>query len=391
MRRITNWLLNRYCHPRLYEAISGDLEELYELDVDKYGQRRADRYYVVNSILSLRYHRLRKGKTTKTQKNMSLVKNYVKVSWRDLLSHKTYTSINLIGLVSAMTISLMILQYVVFETGFDRLHADYDRIFRVVNDRYQKGELIQHGTITYPTIGPTLARDYPEIESYTRMVADSRNYLGFNDELHLTEDVIFADEHFLDFFSFETITGNLSTALSEPYQVMLTESLARRLLNEEADPKELVGQTMEFNGNPMKVTGILQDVPSQSHLQFDMLMSYKTFIAMSGEEADVSWRWSDFYHYVKLKEGIASESMETKLVEFGERYFKEGEVSGSVEKFHFQPLAEAHLDTSMQYEIGRVVNGRIVWTLLIIAGFILLIAWINYVNLTTSRALQRAK
>ncbi len=391
LRRSVDWMLRKYCNPQLYEAISGDLEELYDLDLKAYRQRKADRRYLMNSILFLRYHRLRKRQTTKTQNNMSLVKNYVKVSWRDLLRHKTYTSINLIGLVSAMTVSLMILQYVVYETGFDRIHTDYDRIFRVVNDRYQKGELIQHGTITYPTIGPTMAKDFPEIEAYTRMLFDWRNYIGYNDDLHLTEQVLFSDEHFLGFFSFELLHGDVNTALYAPYQAVLTESFARRLLDLHADPGEMVGQNIELNGTPAKVTGIVKDVPAQSHLQFDMLISYKTYIDMAGEGADNSWRWSDFYHYVKLKKEASIENLEPKLVDFGKRYFKEGEVSGSEEKFVLQPMANAHLDVSMQYEIGEVVDGRIVWTMLVIAGFILLIAWINYVNLTTSRVLQRAK
>ena len=391
LRRSVDWMLRKYCNPQLYEAISGDLEELYDLDLKAYRQRKADRRYLMNSILFLRYHRLRKRQTTKTQNNMSLVKNYVKVSWRDLLRHKTYTSINLIGLVSAMTVSLMILQYVVYETGFDRIHTDYDRIFRVVNDRYQKGELIQHGTITYPTIGPTMAKDFPEIEAYTRMLFDWRNYIGYKDDLHLTEQVLFSDEHFLSFFSFELLHGDVNTALNAPYQAVLTESFARKLLDSHADPGELVGQNIELNGTPAKVTGIVKDVPAQSHLQFDMLISYKTYIDMAGEGADNSWRWSDFYHYVKLEREASIENLEPKLVDFGKRYFKEGEVSGSEEKFVLQRLANAHLDVSMQYEIGKVVDGRIVWTMLVIAGFILLIAWINYVNLTTSRVLQRAK
>ncbi len=389
LRRLTDWLLQRYCNQQLYEAISGDLEELYELDVNAHGQRRAGRHYLSNSISFLWYHRLRKKTITKTNNNMSLVKNYFKVSVRDLIRHKMYTSINLIGLVSAITVALMILQYVVYETGFDRFHADYDRIYRVVNDRYQKGELIQHGTITYPTIGPTMAKDFPEVEAYTRMTFNSRNYIGFEDDLHLTEQFLFADEHFLDFFSFDLLHGNIKTALDEPYEAVLTESFARKIL--ESDPAELVGKSIEIYSTPTKVTGIVADPPAQSHLQFDMLLSYNTFVAMSGDGADTSWDWSDFYHYVKLKENLDLEGLASKLEEFGVKYFKEGEVSGSVEKFRLQSLSETHFDPTMQYEFGQIVNGRIVWTLLVIAGFILVIAWINYINLTTSRVLQRAK
>lgn len=391
LRKTIDWMLQKYCHPQLYEAISGDLQELYDQDLKAHGKRKANRHYFTNSILFLRYHRLRKRQTSKTHNNMSLIKNYVKVSWRDLLRHKTYTSINLVGLVSAMTVSLMILQYVVYETGFDRFHADHDRIFRVVNDRYQEGKLIQHGTITYPTIGPTLAKDLPEIGAFTRMTYNTRAYIGYDNDLHLTEQFLIADEHFLDFFSFELLHGDAKTALEAPFQAVLTESFARRLLKPGDEPRDILGQSIDVYGAPAEVTGILKDVPSQSHLQFDMLISYKTFIAMAGEDADNSWQWSDFYHYVKLEKGASLEAIPLKLDEFGKRYFKDGEVSGGVERFFLQPLAKAHLDITMEYEIGKVVDGQVTWTMLVIAGFILLIAWINYINLTTSRALQRAK
>ncbi len=391
LTKLGDWLLRKFCNQQLHEAISGDLEELYKLDVTAHGQRKADRYYFLNSFSFLRYHRLRKGKTTKTHNNMSLIKNYLKVSWRDLVRHKMYTSINLIGLISAMTVALMILQYVVYETDFDRFHTDYDRIYRVVNDRFQKGELIQHGTITYPTIGPTMAKDFPEVEAYTRMTYNSRNYIDFEDDLHLTEMFIFADKHFLNFFSFELLHGNPNSALDEPFEVVLSESFARRISESDINIQEMVGKNIEIYNTPTRITGIVADPPAQSHLQYDLLLSYNTLIDLFGDGADASWDLSDFYHYVKLKEQTSMEGLAPKLEEFGVKYFKEGEVSGSVEKFYLQPLADTHFDPNMQYEFGSVVNGRIVWTLLIIAGFILLIAWINYVNLTTSRALQRAK
>ena len=391
MRKVIDWLLVTCCNAQLYEAIAGDLQEMYELDVAAKGQRRAARAYFINAIAFLRYHRLRKQRTTTTQNNMSLLKNYVKVSWRDLYKHKTYTSINLIGLVSAMTISLMILQYVVYETGFDRFHQDADRMYRVINDRYQEGELIQHGTITYPTIGPTMTKDFPEVESYTRMLFSPRAYVGFNDDLYMTNHFLIADNHFFSFFSFDLLHGNATTALEEPMQVVLTESFAKRLLPKEADLSSLIGKYVDIYNRPSLVTGISTDVPDQSHLQFDVVISYATFIDLAGEGADTSWDWSDFFHYVKLNPNVDVRTLDAKLEAFGIKYFKDGEVSGGVERFYLQPIAEAHLDNTMEYEIGQVVNGDLVWTLLVIAGFILLIAWVNYINLTTSRVLQRAK
>lgn len=390
MRRLANLLISRMCDPDLSESIFGDLEELYELDQQQ-NPARANRKYLINALAFLRYRRLRKRKRSKTQNYMSLFTNYAKVSFRDLIRHRTYAVINLIGMISGLTVALLILQYVLFETGFDRFHQETDRIYRVVNSRYQHGTLVQHGTITYPTIGPTLHADFPEIESYTRMTLSSRTYISYEDELHLSYQYLSADEHFLNFFSFPLLHGDPNSALSSPYQVVLTESFAKRLLDSNEPVSEIMGKNIQISGRTCKVTGIMSDVPAQSHLQFDLVISYKTFIAIAGEGADNSWSWSDFYHYVKLKEGIQPEMMAEKLEAFGIRYFKEGEVSGGEERFSLQPLLEAHMDNSMEYEIGLTVDGEVVWTMLAIACFIVIVAWINYINLTSSRSLQRAK
>ncbi|MEP1096103.1 MAG: ABC transporter permease [Cyclobacteriaceae bacterium] len=388
---IVRKLLGKLCKADLWEAVEGDLNELFLSDLERRGKRKAQINYVFNALAFLRYHRLRKNKNSKTQTNMSLIKNYVKVSYRDLKRNKIFAGINLVGLIAGMTVSILMLQYVLFETSFDTFHKDYDKIYRVINDRYQNGELVQHGTITYPTIGPTLVADFPEIESYTRLTYNTRNYVEYEGELFMTNNFLIADEHFPSFFSFDMVTGQKEDCLGAAFMVVLTESFAKKLIGSQEQTAGLLGKTVALYGEPCEITGIVADPPKNSHLQFEMLISYKTFIAMAGENADTSWEWSDFYHYVKLKDGIESSSLTDKLADFGLRYFKQGEVSGGEEKFHLQPLSDTHFDPSMEYEIGKVTNGKIVWLMLAIAVFIIIIAWINYINLNTSRAIQRAK
>lgn len=390
IRRFVQYFLTRLCHETLRESIFGDLQELYALDLIR-DPKRADRKYFFNALAFLRYHRLRKKQLSKTHNHMSLIKNYVKVSWRDLSRNRTYTVISLTGLVAGLTVALLIFQYVLFETGFDRFHESAEQIYRVVNSRYQNGSLVQHGTITYPTIGPALYEDFPEIEAYTRMTLSSRAYLGYEGELYLSDQYMNADEHFLSFFSFPLLHGNPATALEGPFQAVLTESFAKRMLKTNRPVSEMMGKTIDLYGNPTKITGIIEDVPAQSHLQFDLLISYKTFIAFAGEGGDNSWTWSDFYHYVKLNESVNPADLTDKLEAFGVRYFKQGEVSGGEERFSLQPLLSAHMDTSMEYEIGETVDGKTVWIMLAIACFIVAVAWMNYINLTSSRSLQRAK
>ncbi|MEM9328178.1 MAG: ABC transporter permease [Bacteroidota bacterium] len=322
---------------------------------------------------------------------MSLLHHYLKVSGRDLIRHKTFSAINLIGLVSGMTIFLLILQYVLFETSFDTSHRDADRIYRVINERYQNGSMVQRGMITYPTIGRLLQEDLPEVEAHTRMTFNGRNYLRLDGETHLINQLLLVDQHFLTFFDFPLLMGEPSSSLDDPFEVVLTESTARRLASD-GDLSTLIGQAIDlYSTAPSKITGIVQDPPPNSHLQFDLLVSYKSFIAMAGDAADNSMNWSDFYHYVKLREGVSTEGLQDKLMDFGKRHFQEGQISGAVEQFSLQPLLKAHMDDTLEYEIGEVTDGQLVWLMMIIGLFILVIAWINYINLSTSRALQRAK
>lgn len=389
---IINRLLAKFCHPDLWESVEGDLSELFLIDLERKGKRKAQINYFMNALAFLRYHRLRKNKNSKTSAKMSLIKNYLKVSVRDLKRNKVFTAINLTGLIAGMTASLLILQYVIFETSFDNYHEDADRIYRVINDRYQNGELIQHGTITYAAIGLTMEADFPEVEASTRMLPNGRSYITYNDEQYLSNSLLIADEHFPTFFSIDFIAGQREQSLDATRKIVLTRSFAEKLVGPEGDLASLIEQSLYLDDeNPYKITGIVENPPPNSHLQYDAVTSYKTFIADVGERGDSSWDWSDFFHYVKLKQGVNVSSMDNKLADFGVRYFKEGEVSGSDEKFFLQPLKEAHLDNSMEYEIGDVTNGRVVWMMLSIAIFIVLIAWINYINLNTSRAIQRAK
>lgn len=384
-------LLRFFFKPELWESIEGDLYELYSYEVGKLGTRRAKWRYLVNSLAFFRYHRLRQY--SKTRNQMDLFKNYLKVSIRDIRRHRVFSGINLFGLVTGFTVLLLITQYTLFETGFDQFNDKYDRIYRVINDRYQNGEQVQHGAITYPTIGPTLAKDYPEIETYTRLFIGGRNYLHSNNEQFLIQGNLYADEHFFEVFDYEILEGSREDALKESASIVLSENYASRLLQSDEQLHDLIGREVIVNDWDFscKITAIMKDMPTQSHLQTDVLISYKTFIRLAGDGADNSWQWSDYYHYIVLSEGTDIVGFSQKLEQFGDKYFENGEVSGAEEKFSLQPLGEVHLDPAMEYEYATVTDGQYVWLILLVAIVIMLIAWINYINLTTSRALERAK
>lgn len=390
--KLLTTLLSKCCMPALWESIEGDLMELFLLDLKKKGKRKAQFNYLFNALAFLRYHRLRKKQHSKGLNRLALTQNYLKVSFRDLKRNKVFTGINLFGLVAGMTVSLLMFQYVLFETSFDDFNKDADRMYRVINDRFQNGERVQRGAITYPTIGPTMKADFPEVEAYTRLISSGSNFINYEEDTYRTDNYLVVDEHFLPFFSYEMIKGDKPECLDAAFKMVLTERFAKKLIKKGEVVTDLIGKPIYFNyPTPFMITGIMKNPPNNSHLQFNFLTSFKSFVAIEGNSANNSWTWSNFYHYIKLKDGVNTLALNDKIEDFGLKYFKAGEVSGGDEKFFLQPLNEIHLDDSMEYEIGIITNGNTVWLMLYIAIFIVIIAWINYINLNTSRAIQRAK
>ena len=326
--------------------------------------------------------------------------NYLKLTWRNLIRNKIYSLINIVGLAFGMAAALFIFEYVSFEASFDQHIDRASHKYRVYNDRYQNGELIQHGTITYPMVGPTLARDYPEVLGYTRLFPYGGVPLQVGENVYLEDNALIADEHFLDFFSVDLVAGDIKTALKEYNAIAISTSNAQRFFGlSEKEAHQAIGKTIEISEdrNACKITAVYKPFPENSHLEPHLIMSYQTLITDVGKNqageftADVSRNWSDYYHYVELDPQTPEREFEAKLAQFGVQYFEEGEISGSVEKFYLQPLSEAYLYSDFEYEIGRTNNGKAIQALWGIGIFILFIAWINYINLTTARSLDRAR
>ncbi|WP_421828701.1 ABC transporter permease [Larkinella sp.] len=393
-QRLLVWL-----HPsETLEEVEGDLDELYTYWHRRAGKTEATVRYVLNVVSVLPpFVRRRSFKNEYSQPSSlrpDMIRNYLKIAFRNLLKNKVFSLVNLTGLVVGITACLMILQYVSFELSFDQFHTDIDRIYRVTNDRFQQGKRIQHGTITYPTIGKTMAQDYQEVDAYTTMVNGGTVKIRREKSIFQEEQLFYVDDHFLTFFNFPLLAGDAKTALKAPNSMVLTESNAKRIFG--VEPKEyarLIGQSLyvDLDTEPFRITGIMKDIPATSHLQFNTLISYETLVRTWGDWVKTSWDGSDMWHYLKLKPGSDAAALEQKFPAFSNRYFQGDKVSGSVEKFALQPLRKAHLYSDYEYEIGIVNNGKAVWTMLIIAAFILLIAWINYINLATARSLERAK
>lgn len=325
-----------------------------------------------------------------------MFRNYFKTAWRNLMKNKTFSLINIAGLSIGMAACLLILQYVSFQLSFDQFNKNADDIYRVVNDRYQEGKLVQHGTITYSGVSPAMQTDFPEVINHTRVEPFGKSIISYGTKKIGDVPLIFVENSFLQMFNYPLVAGNASTALKEPHAAILSQTLAKKIFGvPDNNYASLLGKAIMIGGDSTlyNITGICKDVPENSHLSFDILLSYITLYTgpNSWKQAEYDFTDSDFWHYIQLKHGTDYKILEAKLAAFSQRHFQGNKVSGSDEKFYLQPLSKAHLYSDFEYEIGNTASATVVWGLLIIAILIIVIAWVNYINLTTAKSMERAK
>lgn len=325
-----------------------------------------------------------------------MIKSYFKTTWRNLKRSRVYSFVNIAGLSLGMAASIFILQYVNFELSYDTFNVSKNEIYRVVNDRFQEGRLVQHSTQTYSGVGRALKEDYPEVENYTRVATLSPRIL-ITDNKKSTFDGMAVDESFFSMFTYPLKSGDKEHALNEPASIVLSENAALKIFGDSSNNySSVLGKLIQIERNPVpyKVTAVCANIPANSHLQFDFLVPYFSLYTGGNKfwkQAEYSFTESYFFHYIQLKPGTNKKSFQQKLAEFSTRHFKGNTVSGSIEKFSLQPLLKAHLYSDFQSDIAKTGSATTVWGALISAILIIMIAWINYVNLATASAMQRAK
>ncbi len=326
-----------------------------------------------------------------------MFQNYVKLALRNLKKYKGYSFINLVGLAIGIACCILILLYVQDEFSFDRYAEEYDQIYRLVLDiTTPDGEDISLAR-TPPPWAPALAEDYPEVENYVRFKTPMVSWLVSNEEgdkkFH-EKGFYFADESVFDFFDLKLLHGDPATALQDPLTLVLTESAAERYFGEE-DP---VGKILRLdNAYDLEITGVMQDVPRNSHFDFDILASIHTLssIPIYGDTNYLTWRsalFPDLYTYLKLREGYTISDLEGKMPEFLERYL--GEILNRANisiRPHFQALTSIHLRSNLEAEIRTNSDISYIYIFSAIALFVLVIACINFMNLATARSANRAQ
>ena len=326
-----------------------------------------------------------------------MFKNYVKLAFRNLKKYKGYSLINLAGLAIGIACCILILLYVQDEFSYDRYAEEYDQIYRLVLDiTTPDGEDISMAR-TPPPWAPALAQDYPEVENYVRFKTPLVSWLVSNEEgdkkFH-EKGFYFADETVFDFFDLRLLQGDPQTALQEPLTLVLTETTARRYFGGE-DP---IGKILRLdNAYDLEITGVMQDVPRNSHFDFDILASIHTLSSLPiyGDTNYLTWRsamFPDLYSYLKLREGDSIADLEGKMPEFLKHYLGEILNRANVSiRPHFQALSSIHLYSNLESEIRANSDVSYIYIFSAIALFVLVIACINFMNLSTARSANRAQ
>jgi putative ABC transport system permease protein len=326
-----------------------------------------------------------------------MIKNYFKTALRSFLKHRTFTMLNVVGLSLGLVASLLILQYVKYERSFDSFHSRAKDIFRVEYDYWQNGKLRFECAAAVPAVGPALKNNFPEVERFTRLypVDGVMSYVGPNGlvahremKMHVTDTSVFK------VFDWKILKGPPGQLLKGPGKVVISENAAKKYFGEE-DP---IGKTMEWNGeNRYEVTGIFANIPVNSHIKFDFLLSYETLyqpnVPPAENQAETGWGWYDFNTYILLKPGTDLKALQAKWDDFVfNTRNEEWKKRNNKQAFVLKPMTDIHLYANLlqESEPDERGDGDSVYALTFIALFILIIAWVNYINLATAKSFDRA-
>jgi putative ABC transport system permease protein len=381
-------LLRSFCPDHLYEAIEGDLLQKFEKDVKQFGEKRAKRRLLWNVIRFCRPGILLRNKRSTSLIQSAMIGNYFKITVRSLLKRKTYALINVFGLAMGMAVCLVISKYVIFESSYDAFHTKANNIYRVVSSLYTDGPIDEYDGYD---LGPSLKNYFPEVKSFAR-IHDNGSIISATNEsgekIRSQEPLInFVDSTFLQMFTFNFIEGN-TKALTEPGSIVITKSIADKYFGGSVSA---IGKVMNLEGwwapGLYTVSAVLEDIPENSHFNFKLLLPMQSLLKNEFYVNDNS-RWDNFHTYIEVQEGTDIPQLANKIQDFVKRYRGDDNGINANAKLEFQPLIDIHYSPDLN---DPGTHRNTIYFFAIIAAFILAIAWVNYINLATARAMERAR
>lgn len=386
-----NKFLEWYCSSHLLEEIQGDAYELFSARIKDEGIRIAKWKFIWDVLRFFRWSNIRKTKTkNSTIINMAMLLNYFKIGLRNLQKHRLFTFINIFGLAVSMTVGLIIISMVNDLLSFDTFHSKKDNIYRVVSDTQHNGYINDARATTVMPIADFLETNQAGVKEVVRI----RRYFGgeaISEDTSMPITGYYVDDNFFKVFSFDVLKGNVSNMLTDPYSIVLTQSVAVRLFKE----KQPIGELLNVEGvGEFKITGIIANPPQYSHLQFEVLASYSSVKPLELQEKiwSLSERWDTFYSayvYLLLEDEFDVTTINKSLETIAsQHYVQEDKVTAN---FRLQSINDIVPGEDLSQQIGPKF---IYLPIIILSGLafaILLSACFNYTNLSIARSFKRAR
>ncbi len=390
-------ILERFLDDRWWNELAGDLEEQFEDNIGEKGLRKAKLIYWLEVLKMLRPHLMKKSKR---HTRIMMTGNHLKISYRNLKKNKVYASINILGLSIGIASVMLIAIYVNYETSYDKFFEASDRTYRIALERVYPDRVKTFSTSSVQ-LAPTLKANYPQVEAVTRL-----HRLFFNNEVPVTFNendksftetrFLYADSLFFKVFSYKFIEGQAETALTKPTDVVLTASTAMRYFG----TTDAVDKIINVNNGTRRVTGVIEDIPANSHIHFDLLGSIHSLPFLQNAIQQDSWINMWLYTYVRLKEGVDPNTFESEFPELVETYGganiaqasgADWKAQGHAFNYFLQPLESIHLESNLDLEVEPNSDITYVYIITIVAIIILTISSINFINLSIARSTERAK
>jgi len=381
--KVMRYLLKSIISEELFDDIDGDLMEVFQDRTETLSLAKARALYAKDVLFSVRNIGLRRK--LKYFNPLVMYKNYLKISFRNLLNHKVYSLINIAGLALGMAACLLIILFVQNEKNFDGFHEKKEVIYRL--DEVQTfGDISQKVALSMFPMGPSMLNDFPEVVNFTRFWSRNKLLLERGDKRYYLDQTVRVDTSFFDIFDFKIIRGNPEEFFSDGFNLVLTESVAQRVFGDE-DP---IGEVMKFSDEEQFiVAAVIEDIPDESHLQFEALIPMTLW---DSEGRQNNWGSNFVNTYLQLVPNTDVEALEAKFDDFLVKYTDEG-ILEAYELF-LQPLSDVHLgsmDITHDYQNYKKFSESSVKIFLLLAFFVLLIASVNFMNLSTAAVANRSK
>lgn len=318
-----------------------------------------------------------------------MISNYLKIVIRKFFRNKDFTILNVLGLSIGIAGAIITAQYVVYELSYDKFFSKSDDIYLLRHDKYQDGDLVFKSARTYFAVAPTIKKDFPEVEEAVRLYNYGNQLVSFGDKKFNEKTIYLATENFFDVFDIPLIKGPDNPKIDDPLSIYISEKMAKKYFGDQDPIGEILGlKYMSYPKAKYKIVGVFEDIPDNSHLKIEFLTTYSNYFKGMWSDDESLWRGGYFYTYVLLNENADALALEDKLKDFIGNYKSE---PGAEEFLGLDNITDIHLGETLRSEMKPVGSKAIVYALMIISVFILMIAWINYINLSTAKSIERSR